>query len=88
MIFYQGKKKIKLRSNFMKMLLPYAQEDRGRRESSLPPSTSRADVLTDGDMSGLTTMIPAETQHSYALLFCFSSDVVSLRGHAEQNLPT
>ncbi|EDL32729.1 mCG140854, isoform CRA_b, partial [Mus musculus] len=46
------------------------------------------DVLTDGDMSGLTTMIPAETQHSYALLFCFSSDVVSLRGHAEQNLPT
>ncbi|EDL32731.1 mCG140854, isoform CRA_c [Mus musculus] len=42
MIFYQGKKKIKLRSNFMKMLLPYAQEDRGRRESSLPPSTSRA----------------------------------------------
>lgn len=29
MIFYQGEKKIKLRSNFMKMLLPYAQEDRG-----------------------------------------------------------
>ena len=35
------------------------------------------DVLTDGDMSGLTTMIPAETQHSYALLSCFISDVVS-----------
>ncbi|EDL87404.1 rCG45338, isoform CRA_a [Rattus norvegicus] len=41
----------------MKMLLPYAREDRGRRESGLPPSTSCPDVLTEGDMSALTTMI-------------------------------